>query len=153
VQQFVEEGHLRWDSLGEFLALVASLEHLADAYGDEHARVLAAALDRANARYLNDDRSPSRRVHEIDNRGSHAWLARYWAEELAAQDADAALAARFTPLARELAAAWTTIEQELADAQGAPVDLGGYYRPDPVKVAAAMRPSATFTRILDGVAD
>jgi isocitrate dehydrogenase len=151
VQQFVEEGHLRWDSLGEFLALVASLEHLADLYGDERARVLAAALDRANARYLNDDRSPSRRVNEIDNRGSHAWLARYWAEELAAQDDDAALADRFAPLAVALADAWPTIERELLAAQGAPVDLGGYYRPDPAKAAAAMRPSPTLNRLLDAI--
>jgi isocitrate dehydrogenase len=149
VQQFVEEGHLRWDSLGEFLALVASLEHLADTYDDARARVLATALDRANARYLNDDRGPSRRVNEIDNRGSHAWLARYWAEELAAQDEDADLAARFAPLAAALTDAWATIEDELRAAQGAPVDLGGYYRPDRAKVAAAMRPSPTLNRLLD----
>ena len=149
VQQFVEEGHLRWDSLGEFLALVASLEHLAGAHGDERARVLAAALDRANARYLNDDRSPSRRVHEIDNRGSHAWLARSWAEELAAQDDDAELAARFAPWAEALVDAWPTIERELLEAQGAPLDLGGHYRPDPAKAAAAMRPSPTLNRLLD----
>jgi isocitrate dehydrogenase len=148
VQQFVEEGHLRWDSLGEFLALVASLEHLADAYEIAGARVLAAALDRANARYLNDNRGPSRKVNEIDNRGSHVWLARYWAEELASQDHDPQLAARFAPLAVRLDGQEPTITAELLAAQGSPVELGGYYRPDPDKAEAAMRPSTTFNTIL-----
>ena len=149
VQQFVEEGHLRWDSLGEFLALAASLEHLADAYDNPSARVLADTLDRANARYLQENRSPSRKVNEIDNRGSHFFLARYWVEELAAQSDDPELAARFAPLAAQLAGQEPAIEAELLAAQGSPVDLGGYYRPDPDKAAKAMRPSATFNAALE----
>jgi isocitrate dehydrogenase len=151
VQQFLREGHLRWDSLGEFLALAASFEHLAEATDNPRAQVLADALDRATGTLLDDGKSPSRKVHEIDNRGSHVYLARYWAEELAAQDADAELAARFTPIAAALAADQAVIDAELDAAQGDPVDIGGYYYPDPAKVSAAMRPSATFNRIIADV--
>ncbi len=150
VQQFVEEGHLRWDSLGEFLALAASLEHLASANGNRRAQVLADALDRANARYLDRDRAPSRKVGEIDNRGSHFYLAMYWADELAGQSDDPELAARFRPLADALAENENAIVAELLAAQGAPVDIGGYYRPDLAKASRAMRPSATFNRLLEG---
>jgi isocitrate dehydrogenase len=148
VQQFVKEGHLRWDSLGEFLALGASLEHLATRTGNARAQVLADALDRAIGRFLDENRSPSRKVHEIDNRGSHAYLARYWAEAMAAQTADAELAARFAPLAERLAEQQEQIDAELLAAQGEPVDLGGYYAPDPAKAEAAMRPSPTFNAAL-----
>jgi isocitrate dehydrogenase len=148
VQQFVEEGHLRWDSLGEFLALAASLEHLARATGVARAQVLAETLDRATARFLEEDKSPSRKVHELDNRGSHFYLALYWAEALAAQRDDAALADRFAPFARELAANAAAIAAELLAAQGRPVDIGGYYRPDDALASAAMRPSPTLERIL-----
>lgn len=150
VQQFVEEGHLRWDSLGEFLALAASLEHLASVNGNRRAQVLADALDRANARYLERNRAPSRKVGEIDNRGSHFYLAMYWADEMAGQTDDPQLAARFRPLADALAENENAIDAELLAAQGAPVDIGGYYWPDTVKTTRAMRPSATFNRLLDG---
>jgi len=149
VQQFASEGHLRWDSLGEFLALVASLEHLAKQDDNPGARVLAAALDRANATFLNEDKSPSRKVNEIDNRGSHFYLALYWAEEMAAQDDDPELAARFAPLAVTLAGQEAAISADLIAAQGRPVDLGGYYRPDPDRAARAMRPSTTFNEALE----
>ena len=149
VQQFVSEGHLRWDSLGEFLALVASLEHLAKQDDNPGARVLAAALDRANATFLSEDRSPSRKVNEIDNRGSHVYLALYWAEEMAAQSEDAELAARFAPLAVTLAGQEAAIAADLIAAQGQPVDLGGYYRPDPDAATRAMRPSTTFNEALE----
>ena len=148
VQQFVREGHLRWDSLGEFLALAASLEHLAVADDNPRAQVLADALDRATGTLLDEGKSPSRKVHEIDNRGSHVYLARYWAEELAAQTDDPELAARFTPVAAALAADEAVILAELDAAQGEAVDIGGYYFPDPELVAKAMRPSDTFNRIL-----
>jgi len=148
VQQFVEEGYLRWDSLGEFLALAASLEHLAATTGNRRAQVLATALDRANARFLEHDKSPSRRVGGIDNRGSHVHLATYWAEELAAQRDDPELATDVAPLAAALRTQEATIHAELLAAQGAPVDIGGYYRPDDAKAAAAMRPSATFNGLL-----
>jgi isocitrate dehydrogenase len=144
VQQFLREDHLRWDSLGEFLALVPSLELLAQRTGNARAQLLADTLDRATARLLMENRSPSRRVGELDNRGSHFYLALYWARELAMQDEDTALAARFAPLAERLAADEETIVAELNAVQGAPVDLGGYYRPDPARAAAAMRPSATL---------
>ncbi len=148
VQQFLEEDYLRWDSLGEFLALAASLEHLADTTGNARARVLADTLDAANAKFLDNDKSPSRKLGGIDNRGSHFYLALYWAQALAAQDADAALKARFAPLAAALAADEAKIVGELAAVQGKPTDIGGYYRPDPAKTAAAMRPSATFNAAL-----
>jgi isocitrate dehydrogenase len=148
VQQFLRENHLRWDSLGELLAFTASLDHLADATGDQRVRVLASALDRATGTLLNENRSPSRKVHEIDNRGSHAFVARCWAEELARQTDDEELAARFAPLAEALASNEATIVEELLAVQGPPVDIGGYYAPDPALVEAAMRPSPTFNRIL-----
>jgi isocitrate dehydrogenase len=148
VQQFESENHLRWDSLGEFLALAVSLEMLADKTGNRRARILGEALDRATGRVLEDGRSPSRRVHELDNRGSHFYLALYWAQELASQDGDAELAARFAPLAKRLAQDEATIVDELDQVQGAAVQIGGYYRPDPGQAAAAMRPSATFTEAL-----
>jgi isocitrate dehydrogenase len=144
VQQFEQEGHLRWDSLGEFLALAASFEHLAEATGNAQAKVLADTLDRANARFLESDKSPRRKVHEIDNRGSHFYLALYWAQALAEQRDDAALAKRFAPLAEALAADEARISQELLAAQGKATDVGGYYRPNDAKAAAAMRPSPTF---------
>src|SRR5690606_37908833 len=144
VQQFVQENYLRWDSLGEFLALAASLEHLADTTGNARARVLANALDQANAMFLDNDKSPSRKLGGIDNRGSHFYLALYWAQALAAQDDDAELKARFAPLAATLAANEEKIVAELIAVQGKPVDIGGYYRPDEAKMEAAMRPSATF---------
>jgi isocitrate dehydrogenase len=148
VQQFVEENFLRWDSLGEFLALAASLEHLAQRYDDPRARVLAETLDAANARFLDHDRSPSRKVGGLDNRGSHFYLALYWAQALAAQDDDAALKAKFTALAATLAANEAAIVAELAAVQGKPVDIHGYYHPDLALLAQAMRPSATFNAAL-----
>jgi isocitrate dehydrogenase len=148
VQQFVAEGHLRWDSLGEFLALAASLEHLATRTGNARAQVLADALDRANARFLESNKSPSRKVNEIDNRGSHFYLTLYWAQELAGQTDDAELAGRFTELARALTENEATIAGELLEAQGSPVDVGGYYRPDDALASRAMRPSPTFNGIL-----
>ncbi|MFU8888382.1 MAG: NADP-dependent isocitrate dehydrogenase [Trueperaceae bacterium] len=148
VQQFVAEGHLRWDSLGEFLALAASLEHLAARTGNARAQVLADTLDRASASFLESNKSPSRKVNEIDNRGSHFYLTLYWAQELAAQSDDPELAGRFAELARALAESEATIAAELLAAQGSPVDLGGYYRPDDALAAAAMRPSATFNALL-----
>ena len=151
VQQFLEEGHLRWDSLGEFLALAVSIADLAEKTGNQRARVLASALDEANARYLEENRSPSRKVHELDNRGSHFYLARYWAEAIAAQDGDAALAERFGPVARALAENEEKILAELDAAQGRAVDIGGYYHPDPGRTAAAMRPSPTLNAIIDAI--
>jgi isocitrate dehydrogenase len=151
VQQFVREGHLRWDSLGELLALTASFQHLADATGNARAAVLADALDRAVGRFLEENKSPSRKVHEIDNRGSHAWLARFWAEALADQTADPELAATFAPLAARLVEQQATIDAELLAAQGSPVDLGGYYVPDPATASAAMRPSPTFNAAIDSL--
>ncbi|WP_372805927.1 NADP-dependent isocitrate dehydrogenase [Pontiella sp.] len=148
VQQFLKENHLRWDSLGEFLALGVSLEHLAAVFGNEKAQVLADALDAANAKFLAENKAPSRKVNELDNRGSHFYLALYWAEALAAQDRDAELKARFAPLAAALAANEQTILAELIDCQGKEVDLGGYYRPNDALANAAMRPSATFNAAL-----
>ncbi len=149
VQQFTRENHLRWDSLGEFLALPPSLELLADHEDNPRARVLATTLDRATGRVLEADRSPRRKVGELDNRGSHFYLALYWARELADQTDDAELAERFGPFAERLAAEEETIVGELAEVQGAPVDIGGYYRPDPELVERAMRPSTTFNAALD----
>ncbi len=148
VQQFVAENHLRWDSLGEFLALAASLEHLAEQANEPRAKVLADALDRATARFLESNKSPSRKVREIDNRGSHFYLALYWAQELAQQTDDAELAGRFSELAKTLAANEERITRDLIEVQGDPVDLGGYYRPDDAKAEAAMRPSAAFNEAL-----
>lgn len=148
VQQFVEENHLRWDSLGEFLALGVSLEHLASVFGNEKARVLAATLDQANARFLEENKSPSRKCGELDNRGSHFYLAMYWAEALAAQDDDADLKLRFAPLAETLCNSESQIVDELNGAQGSSVDIGGYFRPDAKKVDLAMRPSQTLNAAL-----
>jgi isocitrate dehydrogenase len=148
VKQLEQENHLRWDSLGEFLALAVSLEMLADKTENPRAKVLADALDLATGRVLEEDRSPSRKTGEIDNRGSHFYLALYWAQALADQSDDAELAARFVELAGTLAAAEDQIVEELAAVQGAPVDLGGYYRPDPERTAAAMRPSATLNEAI-----
>lgn len=152
VQQFVEEGHLRWDSLGEFLALAASLEHLANKTGNAKAQVLSETLDLATAKFLDNNKSPSRKVNELDNRGSHFYLAMYWAETLAAQSNDAELKERFSGLAAKLAESEGKIIEELNGAQGSPVDIGGYYRPDTEKATRAMRPSETFNAALDAVA-
>jgi isocitrate dehydrogenase len=149
VQQFLKEGHLRWDSLGEFCALVPSFEHIAATHGNERAQLLAETLDQAIGAHLENERSPSRKVGELDTRGSHFYLALYWAEALAAQQKDADLAARFTPVAAALAAAEATIVAELGRAQGKAVDIDGYYRPDLLKTTQAMRPSATFNAIID----
>ena len=152
VQQFVEENYLRWDSLGEFLALDASLEDLGRKTGNQKALVMATALDRANSQILENDRSPARKVGELDNRGSHFYLALYWAQALATQSADKELSARFAPLAEKLAENETKIVAELAKVQGKPVELGGYYRPDPALAGRAMRPSATLNAIIDAFA-
>lgn len=144
VQQFVEENYLRWDSLGEFLALAASLEHLGNAYDNPKAKVLAAALDVANGRILDENRSPARKVGELDNRGSHFYLAQYWAQALADQNDDADLKATFAPVAKALTDGEAAILSELNGAQGKPVEIDGYYHPDLAKVGEAMRPSATF---------
>ncbi|MBM4292049.1 MAG: NADP-dependent isocitrate dehydrogenase [Deltaproteobacteria bacterium] len=149
VQQFEKEGYLRWDSLGEFLALEVSLEHLAERHHNPKAKALAAALGEANTLYLLNDKSPARRVGQIDNRGSHFYVALYWAQALARQTDDRELQARFAPLAAALTAQEATIAGELVAAQGAPQDLGGYYRPDPARAARAMRPSATFNALID----
>jgi isocitrate dehydrogenase len=148
VQQFVEEGYLRWDSLGEFLALAASLEHLSIVTGNKRAKILADTLDQANAQFLESDKSPKRKVGEIDNRGSHFYLALYWATALAAQSEDAELKARFAKLAKVLGDNETKIVAELAAAQGKPVDIGGYYWVDKAKTEKAMRPSATLNAAL-----
>ena len=151
VEQLVEENHLRWDSLGEFLALAASLEHLAQTTGNERALILADTLDLATAKFLNENKSPSRRGGEIDNRGSHFYLALYWAEELASQTKDSELAAAFSQLVEALRANESVIADELLAVQGAPVDLGAYYHPDPAKVNALMRPSKTFNEVLSAL--
>ena len=151
VQQFLQENHLRWDSLGEFLALGPSLELLADTDDKPRARLLADTLDRAIGRLLENDRSPGREVGELDNRGSHFYLALYWAQALAEQDEDADLASRFADLARRLAENEETIVKELSSVQGSPVVIDGYYRPDEEKVRAAMRPSATLNDALEAL--
>jgi isocitrate dehydrogenase len=148
VQQLVEENYLRWDSLGEFFALVPSLEQYAEATGDTKAKILADTLDRATGTFLDEDRSPGRKLGTIDNRGSHFYLALYWAEELAKQTDDAELAAAFAPLAQKLRAGEQAIVDELLAVQGKPADIGGYYRPDEAKVNAVMRPSATLNAAL-----
>ncbi|MFZ9935404.1 MAG: NADP-dependent isocitrate dehydrogenase, partial [Arenimonas sp.] len=151
VQQFTAENYLRWDSLGEFLALAASLEHLAETTGNARARVLADALDIANGRFLDTDKSPGRKLGTIDNRGSHFYLALYWAQALAAQDADASLKARFVPIAKALTENEAKIVAELLAVQGHAVDIGGYYRPNPEKMATALRPSTTLNAVLAAV--
>lgn len=148
VQQFEKENHLRWDSLGEFLALGVSLEHLSAVFNNAKAQVLADTLDEANAKFLTENKSPSRKVKELDNRGSHFYLALYWAQALAAQDQDAELKARFAPLAEVLERNEAKIVDELNSVQGQPMDIGGYCRPDLEKAQAAMRPSATFNAAL-----
>ncbi|WP_223787564.1 NADP-dependent isocitrate dehydrogenase [Marinicella meishanensis] len=151
VQQFVEEGHLRWDSLGEFLALAVSLEDLADKTNNPRAKVLAAALDDANGRYLMHNKAPSRKVNELDNRGSQYYLTKYWAKALSRQDDDAALKTRFTAVFEQLQTNEAAILQELLDAQGQPVDIGGYYEPNDAMAEAAMRPSTTLNQIIDSI--
>jgi isocitrate dehydrogenase len=151
VQQFEKENYLRWDSLGEFLALAVSFEHFGEVTGNAKAKVLAATLDTATGKLLNENKSPARRLGQIDNRGSHAYLAQYWAEALAAQADDADLAARFAPVSAAFGAQEQQIHDELIGAQGSPVDVGGYYMPDPALAAAAMRPSPTLNAIVDGI--
>ena len=148
VQQFVEEGHLRWDSLGEFLALAVSLEDVAIKHGNAKAKQLAVALDKATEALLNNGKSPLRKAGQLDNRGSHVYLAMYWAEELAKQTENAELAAQFGPIYDKLAANIDKIIEEINETEGKPQDIGGYYLPDEAKTAAAMRPSATFNEIL-----
>jgi isocitrate dehydrogenase len=151
VQQFLQEGYLRWDSLGEFLALAVSLEHLAATFKNEKAQLLADTLDQANTKFLENNKNPARKVGQIDNRGSHFYLAMYWAEALAAQTKDPELAARFAKVAKQLQEHEEKINAELIGAQGKPQDLGGYYNPDPVKTEKAMRPSATLNAIIDAI--
>ena len=151
IEQFIEEGYLRWDSLGEFLALQASLEHLAQTQNNAKAQVLADALDAANAKFLATDKSPARKVGGIDNRGSHFYLAMYWAEALAAQTKDAELASKFKPVAEAMTANEAKINDELIGAQAKPQDIGGYYKPNEEKTYAAMRPSETLNGIVDGI--
>ena len=148
VQQFLEENYLRWDSLGEFLALAASLEHLGTRHGSVDVDVLAKTLDQANGKFLDTDKSPSRKLGGIDNRGSHFYLAMYWAQALAAQDVNAALKAKFAPVAKALTENEAAIVAELNQVQGKPVDIAGYYHPDLTKVSRAMRPSATLNAAL-----
>ena len=151
VQQFVAEGHLRWDSLGEFLALAVSIEDLAEKTGNEKARVLAEALDHANAKFLDNNKSPSRKVNELDTRGSHYYFAMYWAQALAEQSDDTDLSAQFTPIAKQLGDNEAKIVDELNAAQGNPIDIGGYYHPDPEMTENTMRPSATLNALLESI--
>jgi isocitrate dehydrogenase len=151
VQQFVQEGHLRWDSLGEFLALSASLEHLSAVTGNSQAQVLASTLDKATGMFLEANKSPSRKVNELDNRGSHFYLTMYWAQMLAAQTDDTNLQAKFAPVAQQLADNEVTIVEELNAAQGSPVELSGYYHVDQQATAVAMRPSATLNAVIDAI--
>jgi isocitrate dehydrogenase len=151
VQQFVKENYLRWDSLGEFLALAVSFEHLAEQTGNPRAQVLADTLDAATGKLLEENKSPARRLGQIDNRGSHAYLAHYWAEALAAQTADDELRVHFTPIAAAFAEQQEQIDAELLGVQGSPVDMGGYYKVDTQKVDAAMRPSPTLNAIIDSI--
>ena len=151
VQQFLKEGHLRWDSLGEYCALVPSFEMIAEKTGNEKAKILAETLDDAVSKYLENSKSPSRKVNELDNRGSTFYLTMYWAEALAAQDKDSVLKERFAPLAAELKQNEEKISQELLSAQGSPVDMGGYYMPDDEKTEQAMRPSSTLNAIIDAM--
>ena len=151
IEQFLHEGYLRWDSLGEFLALQASFEHLAQTQNNAKAQILADALDEANAKFLANDKAPARKVGGIDNRGSHFYLAMYWAESLASQTSDAAIAEIFAPVAEAMKENEAKINEELIAAQGTPQDVGGYYHPDPAKAYAAMRPSATLNSIVDNI--
>jgi isocitrate dehydrogenase len=145
----VAEDYLRWDSLGEFLALQASIEDLAGKSGNQKAEVLASALDQANAKFLENDKSPSRKAGELDVRGSHFYLALYWAQAMATQSKDAGLKAQFAPIAEQLTSNEAKIVGELNSAQGGAVDVGGYYHPAPAKCSGAMRPSATLNAIVD----
>lgn len=151
VEQFIKEGYLRWDSLGEFLALQASLEHLAQTQNNEKSQILADALDEANAKFLATDKSPARKVGGIDNRGSHFYLAKYWAEALANQTKDVELSEKFAPVARAMAENEAKINEELIGAQGKPQEIGGYYQPDFGKTDASMRPSSTLNSIVDAI--
>ena len=151
VQQFVKEGHLRWDSLGEYCALVPSLEMIAEKTGNAKAAVLAETLDEAISQYLENGKTPSRKVNELDNRGSTFYLTMYWARALADQKKDAELKERFAPVAEQLEQNQTGIAEELLAAQGKPVDIGGYYFPDEAKVEKEMRPSATLNSIIDSL--
>jgi isocitrate dehydrogenase len=151
VQQLLKENHLRWDSLGEFLALAVSLEDLAQKTGSSQIQVLATALDAANSQFLNNNKSPSRKAGELDTRGSHFYLALYWAQALAAQDADKDLQASFAPIAKQLADNEQVIVAELNSVQGTPADLGGYYRPDRQLTAKVMRPSVTLNAVIDSM--
>ena len=153
VQQVQEENHLRWDSLGEYLALTESFFHEEDKHDNARAGVLGRTLDRAIERYLDEGRSPSRKAGEIDDRGSHYYIAAYWADELAKQDEDAELAAGFTTIAKDLADNEAKITEELLAVQGKPADLGGYYWPNDEKTTKVMRPSETFNRIIDRTED
>ena len=147
----MEENHLRWDSLGEFLALAVSLDHLADKYDIARARILGNALDQATTDYLLNNKSPSRKVNELDNRGSHFYLAMYWAQALAEQGEDAELAGIFKPVAKALADNESAIVEELNGVQGQAMDIQGYYMPDEGLASKAMRPSATLNGIIDGM--
>ncbi len=151
VQQFQKEGYLRWDSLGEFSALAASFEHIGSQFGNGRVALLAETLDQAIGKFLDNNKSPARKVGQIDNRGSHFYLAMYWAEALAAQMKDAELQARFAPIAKQLAENESKINEELLAAQGRPVDMGGYYHPDLQKTTRAMRPSPTLNAIIDSI--
>ncbi len=151
VQQFQKEGYLRWDSLGEFSAIAASLEHVAQSFNNDKARILAETLDHAIGKFLDNDKSPARKVGQIDNRGSHFYLALYWAQALAAQQEDQELQARFATVAQQLGDSEAKINEELIGAQGKPVDMGGYYNPDEALTTQAMRPSATFNAIIDAL--
>ena len=151
VQQFQEEGHLRWDSLGEFLALAASLDHLGEHFDNAGARLLGETLDTATAQLLLHRKTPSRKVHELDNRGSHFYLALYWAQAIAAQSANTVIAARFAPVAQTLEANEAKIVEELNGAQGSAQDIGGYYTPDNERAERAMRPSATLNAIIGAI--
>ncbi|MNY28125.1 Isocitrate dehydrogenase [NADP] [compost metagenome] len=148
IEQFIQEGYLRWDSLGEFLALAVSLEHLGQTQNNAKALVLAETLDVATEKFLANDKSPARKVGQIDNRGSHFYLTLYWAEALAAQTKDVALQTRFAPLAKVLAENEAKINEELIGAQGKPQNIGGYYNPNDELAAAAMRPSQTLNTAL-----
>ncbi|MEG2031787.1 MAG: NADP-dependent isocitrate dehydrogenase, partial [Janthinobacterium sp.] len=151
VKQLVEENHLRWDSLGEFLALAVSLEDMGIKTGNAKAKLLAKTLDEATGKLLDNNKSPSPRTGELDNRGSHFYLALYWAQALAAQTDDAEMQAHFAPLAKALAENETKIVEELKAVQGKEMDIGGYYLPDPVKTDAVMRPSASLNAALDSI--
>ena len=149
VQQFLNEGHLRWDSLGEFLALAVSIEDISEKTNNTSAKTLSDALNEANSRYLEENKSPSRKVNEIDNRGSHFYLAMFWAEALANNNENPYLAEKFKKIAKLLANNEEIINKEMLDAQGRPIDIGGYYQPDKLITTSLMRPSATFNAIID----